>query len=412
MRRTDADKVRLLHADLGFKLLIVPGLLVAIFAVLLGIRFLSPQSESRLLKPPDTSSGNRAPHNDVPQDSADPLVDADTFRPTIENSDPPPGPAPEGMVWIPGGEFSMGNMDPTGCVCGGTDAMPDARPIHAVYVDGFWMDQTEVTNRQFAGFVEATGYQTIAERTPTQEEFPEAPPENLVAGSVVFTPTAGPVPLDNHYRWWAYVRGANWRHPTGGESSLEDRDEYPVVQIAYDDAVAYCLWAGKRLPTEAEWEFAARGGHAGKLYAWGDEFRPDDQWMANIYQGTFPVRDTGEDGFVDIAPVAQYPANPYGLHDVAGNVWEWCSDWYRADYYEALAKNGLARNPQGPTKPYDPAEPSERKRVHRGGSFLCTDQYCTRYMIGTRGKGEVSTASNHLGFRCVMSPAAGSTKQP
>lgn len=324
------------------------------------------------------------------------------FAPTIPNQTPPPDKAPEGMVWIPGGEFSMGNEDPRGSLCGGPDAMPDARPIHRVYVDGFWMDKTEVTNEQFRKFADAAGYVTIAERTPRAEDFPGAPPENLVAGSIVFTPPDHPVPLTDHYLWWDYVKGANWRHPLGPESDLTGREQYPVVHIAYPDALAYAKWAGKRLPTEAEWEFAARGGLSGKLYAWGDELKPDGKWMANIYQGKFPLQDSAEDGFEAIAPVAQFSANGYGLFDMAGNVWEWCSDWYRPDYYEQLAsQNGAARNPTGPLTPFDPAEPNEKKRVHRGGSFLCTDQYCTRYMVGTRGKGEVSTGSNHLGFRCV-----------
>jgi formylglycine-generating enzyme required for sulfatase activity len=314
------------------------------------------------------------------------------------------------MVWIPGGEFSMGCDDPRVCPCGGPDSMPDARPIHRVYVDGFWMDRTEVRSEQFAEFVAATGYVTIAEQTPRKEDFPDAPPENLVPGSTVFTPTPGPVPLDSHYRWWSYVKRANWRHPFGPEAIPARRDgneKYPVVHIAYPDAEAFCKWAGKRLPTEAEWEFAARGGLSGSVYAWGDELKPGGKWMANIFQGKFPVAggDTGEDGFVGIAPVAQFPPNGYGLYDVAGNVWEWCSDWYRPDYYAFLAETyKVARNPRGPDTPFDPAEPSERKRVHRGGSFLCTDQYCTRYMVGTRGKGEVSTGSNHVGFRCVMNP--------
>jgi len=344
----------------------------------------------------------RATPSTVPAASVAPTPTPSAFQPTVENETPPPGPAPEGMVWIPGGEFSMGSEDPRARSCGGPDAMPDARPVHRVRVDGFWMDRTEVTNAQFASFVEATGYVTIAERTPTQEEYPTAPPENLVAGSVVFTPSLEPVPLDDHYRWWRYEPGASWRHPEGPDSNLAGRENHPVVHVAYDDAVAYATWAGKRLPTEAEFEFAARGGLAGRLYPWGDELKPGDRWVANIYHGEFPVQDTGEDGFAGIAPVARFPANGYGLHDVAGNVWEWVSDWYRPDTYATLAAaGGVARNPQGPDTPYDPAEPTEKKRVHRGGSYLCTDQYCTRYMVGTRGKGETTTGSNHLGFRCV-----------
>jgi formylglycine-generating enzyme required for sulfatase activity len=314
------------------------------------------------------------------------------------------------MVWIPGGEFSMGSPDPRSVPHGGPDAMSDARPIHRVYVDGFWMDKTEVTNQQFAEFVAATNYVTVAERTPRAEDFPDAPPENLVAGSVVFAPPDQPVPLDNHYQWWNYVRGADWRHPLGPDSNIDDRGSYPVVHIAYEDAEAYCKWAGKRLPTEAEWEFAARGGLSGKIYAWGDDLTSESNWLANTWQGEFPISDAGEDGFAGVAPVAQFPPNGYGLHDIAGNVWEWCSDWYRPDYYAEAAESGkVVRNPQGPKTPFDPAEPSERKRVHRGGSFLCTEQYCTRYMVGTRGKGEISTASNHLGFRCVRAIEA-STK--
>ncbi len=333
---------------------------------------------------------------------------ASPFAPTKANPGRPPGQAPEGMVWIPGGEFSMGSDDPTtDTLCGGNDKMPDARPIHRVYVDGFWMDKTEVTNEQFAKFVEATGYKTIAEIAPTKEEFPTAPPENLVAGSPVFTPTAAPVALNDMLQWWRYQHGANWRHPEGPETNIKGREKYPVVQIAYPDAVAYAKWAGKRLPTEAEWEFAARGGKAGETYAWGYELKPGGKWMANIYEGKFPVKDTAADGFVGLAPVAQFPPNAYGLYDLAGNAWEWCSDWYRADYYTQLAAGGGAavRNPQGPDVPWDPSEPQEKKRIHRGGSFLCTDQYCTRYMVGTRGKGEVNTAANHLGFRCVQAPA-------
>ena len=331
---------------------------------------------------------------------------------TPTNQEIPPE-VPPGMVWIPGGEFSLGCNDPRQQPQGGPDSMADARPIHRVRVDGFGIDRTEVTNQQFAAFVAATNYQTVAERTPKAEDFPTAPPENLVAGSVVFTPPEKPVPLNNHYQWWSYVHGANWRHPTGPQSTVEGREKYPVVQIAYEDAEAYAKWAGKRLPTEAEWEFAARGGNEGQVYPWGNELTPGDKWMANIWQGKFPVKDTGADGFTGIAPVAQFPANGFGLYDVAGNVWEWCSDWYRPDTYARQSLGGgLVRNPQGPASSLDPAEPNQPKRVHRGGSFLCTDQYCTRYMVGARGKGEVSSGSNHLGFRCVKQLAETSPPNP
>ena len=327
------------------------------------------------------------------------------FLPTIEDKTPPPSPAPDGMVWIPGGEFSMGSEASSEAICGLPGVTKDALPVHRVRVDGFWMDVTEVTNEQFERFVRATGHVTVAEHVPTQAEIPTAPPESLVAGSVVFTPTTERVPLDDHLRWWRYQAGADWRHPDGPASDLKGRERHPVVHVAYADAVAYAKWAGKRLPTEAEFEFAARGGLSGKLYAWGDSLRPAGRAMANTFQGRFPVQDTAEDGFAGIAPVAQYPANGYGLHDMAGNVWEWVSDWYRADHYaERAAAGGVVRNPQGPDSSLDPAEPSELKRVHRGGSFLCTDEYCTRYMVGTRGRGEVSTGSNHLGFRCVKPP--------
>jgi sulfatase modifying factor 1 len=353
-------------------------------------------------KTPRPSPESTVPMNAVPAQ--------DEFQATVENESPPPAPAPEGMVWIPGGEFSMGARSPmhaTDLV--GMQATLDSRPIHRVAVEGFWMDATEVTNEQFARFVEATGYVTVAERTPTAEDYPTAAPEDLKAGSVVFSPPDHAVPLNDHFQWWAFVDGADWRHPGGPGSSIKGKEKFPVVHIAFDDAVAYAKWAGKRLPTEAEWEFAARGGLSGALYPWGDSFMKDGKFMANSLQGNFPDSDTGDDSFAGISPVARYPANGYGLHDVGGNVWEWVSDWYRPDYYAQLAAAGiLSRNPPGPVEPYDPSEPTEKKRVHRGGSFLCTDQYCSRYAVGTRGKGEVTTGTNHLGFRCVQSAVAGS----
>jgi formylglycine-generating enzyme len=302
--------------------------------------------------------------------------------------------APTGMKWIPGGEFWMGTVD---------DNMPDARPWHRVYVDGFWMDATEVTNEQFDQFVKATGYVTVAERKPRPEDYPGAPPQNLVAGSVVFSPPDYAVALNNHFQWWSYVPGANWRHPEGPGSNIKNRMKHPVVHVAYEDAVAYCNWAGDRLPTEAQFEFASRGGLDRKRYIWGDDFRPGGKYMANTFQGHFPDTNTREDGYLTTAPVASFPANGYGLSDMAGNVWEWTSDWYRADYYQTLAASGgITVNPKGPADSFDPSEPGVPKRVQRGGSFLCTDQYCARYVAGGRGKGAPDTGTNHLGFRCVQ----------
>ncbi len=304
---------------------------------------------------------------------------------------------PEGMVWMPGGEFWMGSEDPE---------FRDAQPLHRVRVDGFWMDVTEVTNEQFRAFVEGTGYVTIAEQTPKAEDFPGAPPENLVAGSVVFAPPKDEVPLDSHFRWWTYAKGANWRHPEGPESNLTGREKHPVVHVAGPDAVAYCTWAGKRLPTEAEWEFAARGGLDRKPFVWGDDFQPGGKHAANTFQGKFPNRNTVEDGFAACAPAGSFPANGYGLRDMAGNVWEWCSDWYRPDVFGVRSAGGkLTENPLGPVDSFDPSEPGVKKRVMKGGSYLCTDQYCSRYKPGGRGKGEPDTGTNHLGFRCVMTPA-------
>ena len=280
--------------------------------------------------------------------------------------------------------------------------MPDARPIHRVYVDAFWIDAAEVTNEQFEKFVAATNYVTVAERPLRAADFPGVPSEALVPGSVVFTPPASQVPLSDFLRWWSYVPGANWRHPEGPDSMIVGREQHPVVHVAYEDAEAYARWAGKRLPTEAEWEFAARGGRGGERYPWGSEPQPGGKWPANIFEGEFPHRNTQADGFGGTAPVGRFPANAYGLHDVAGNVWEWCSDWYRPDTYArdfAAAQKGVTRHPRGPAREesFDPQE-----RVQRGGSFLCTEQYCTRYMTGSRGKGAPDTGSNHVGFRCVM----------
>jgi formylglycine-generating enzyme required for sulfatase activity len=306
------------------------------------------------------------------------------------------------MVYIRGGDFSMGMPDPRGREHGGTEAMEDARPVHRVALRGFWIDRTDVTNAEFARFVRATGYVTVAERIPRAEELPGVPSDKLRAGAIVFTRPEHPVSLNDAYAWWRYVPGANWRHPGGPATSITGHDTDPVVQVAYDDAQAYARWAGKRLPTEAEWEFAARGGLDGVLYAWGDTLTPGGRWMANIFEGRFPVSDTKQDGYAGVAPVAQFPPNGYGLYDMSGNVWQWVNDWYRSDYYAQLATRGpVTRDPPGPASSFDRAEPGVAKRVQRGGSFLCTDQYCTRYMVGARGRGEPASATNHVGFRCV-----------
>jgi formylglycine-generating enzyme required for sulfatase activity len=334
-----------------------------------------------------------------------PSATAFDFGPTRAGSTQAPAAAPPGMVWIPGGEFSMGCADPRGAPFGGVDPMVDARPIHRVRLDGYWIDATPVTNAEFARFVNATGYVTVAERVPKAEDFPGAPPEALVAGSIVFTPPPEAVPLRDipqaHLRWWAYVPGACWKHPLGPESSIEGHDGDPVVHVAYEDAEAYAKWAGKRMPTEAEWEFAARGGLTGARYPWGNDFCPDGKWMANTWQGKFPIENTADDGFAGIAPAGSYPANGYGVFDMAGNVWEWCSDWYRPDTYARAARRGVVENPRGPGDSLDPQEPGVAKRVQRGGSFLCSEVYCARYITGSRGKGEVSSGTNHLGFRCA-----------
>lgn len=304
--------------------------------------------------------------------------------------------APPGMILVRGGEFEMGSNEPM---------FRDARPIHRVRVHDFYIDATEVTNAEFAEFVKATNYVTVAEVAPRAEDYPGAKPEMLVAGSVVFAPPSGPVPLDNHLQWWTWVPGADWRHPEGPGSSITDRMDHPVVHVAYQDVEAYARWAGKRIPTEAEWEYAARGGHRQKASVFGDDTVDDDHAHANIFQGHFPDANAGRDGYISTSPVRAFKANDFGLYGVSGNVWEWTADWYRPDYYEVLASQGVADNPTGPDESFDPSEPGVAKRVQKGGSFLCTDQYCGRYRPGGRGKGAVDTGTNHVGFRLVKDVA-------
>ena len=313
-----------------------------------------------------------------------------------------PPQAPSGMVYIPGGEFVMGSP--------GAPPQANEAPAHRVRIDGFFMDETEVTNRQFAEFVKATGFVTEAEKKPDWElmkkQLPEGtpkPPDDvLVPGALVFSPPPVEVPLDDVAGWWQWVPGANWKHPEGPSSHLQGREDHPVVHVCFDDAVAYTKWAGKRLPTEAEWEYAARGGLPSKRFIWGDEHpREIKGGRANIWQGTFPNKNTKLDGFERTAPVKSYPPNKFGLYDMAGNVWEWCSDWYRADAYIG-AEKGLQINPKGPDSFWDPTEPLVPKRVTRGGSFLCHITYCESYRPGARRGTAIDTGMSHIGIRCVQ----------
>jgi sulfatase modifying factor 1 len=333
----------------------------------------------------------------------DPLGSSRQTRPAEEpfvGPSEPPGPAPDGMAWVPGGPFWMGYAD-----------SPDGdAPPHQVAVTGFWMDKTEVTNAQFEAFVKATGYKSVAELPPSAEDFNgEAPPTGAKAFSIVFVKLSGDVSLrgpwpelnprqPNQPPWWGAVPGADWRHPEGPTSDIRNRMNHPVVHIAWKDAVAYAKWAGKRLPTEGEWECAARGGLDRLEFCWGSEPQgAGGVWRANTFQGTFPTLDTGEDGFTGAAPVGSYPPNGYGLYDMSGNVWEWCADWYSRRSYLAGARN----NPHGPDIGDDRDGTGLPAKVKRGGSFLCADNYCRRYLPGTRYHGTVNDAANHSGFRCV-----------
>jgi formylglycine-generating enzyme required for sulfatase activity len=313
------------------------------------------------------------------------------------------GSALSDMVFIPGGIFIMGGDSVWG--------RPDEFPRHPVRVSDFYMDKHEVTNAQFQAFVEQTGYITTAERKPDWEEIkkslppdtPKPPDSILVAASLVFNPPKHAVTLDNALVWWSWVEGASWKHPQGPDSNLQGKDHYPVVQISWEDAQAYCQWAGKRLPTEAEWEYASRGGKEYSIYPWGDEPIDQGEIKANSWQGHFPNENTKKDHSLLAARVMSYPPNGYGLYDMAGNVWEWCHDWYHADYYESCAANGMVTNPRGPDQSLDPYDPYVPKRVTRGGSFLCTDQYCSGFRVSARMKTSGDTSLEHTGFRTVVS---------
>jgi formylglycine-generating enzyme required for sulfatase activity len=312
---------------------------------------------------------------------------------------PRPGPPPfPDMIWVPGGAFRMGS----------DDHYPEEAPAHTVTVSGFWIDRYPVTNAQFQRFVEATGHVTSAERPPNPADYPGAKPELLVPASVVFMRPEQRVDLGNHYNWWTYLPGADWRHPEGPESSLEGRMGHPVVQVAYEDAEAYVAWAGKELPTEAEWEFAARGGLDGAEYAWGSELMPKGRIMANTWQGEFPIENLKTDGYERTSPVGSFPANRYGIYDMIGNVWEWTTDWYQ-EHSEMEHTCCGSLNPRGGEREasYDPRMPEIRipRKVMKGGSYLCAPNYCRRYRPAARMSQPIDTSTCHLGFRAIVRPS-------
>ena len=310
----------------------------------------------------------------------------------------------QGMQWIPGGTFLMG----------ADGAYPEEAPAHAVTVSGFWMDAHTVTNAEFASFVHATGYRTVAERPLDPALYPGALSELLKPGSAVFFMPTGRVDMDDLQSRWTYVPGANWRHPEGPAKTLKGREQEPVVHVAFEDAAAYAAWTGKELPTEAEWEFAARGGLDGAEFCWGNEFTPGGRYMANTWQGQFPFHDTGADGFVGCAPVQSFPPNGYGLHDMAGNVWEWTADWYSNPHpTEAASPCCVPRDPCGGTEAlsYDPEQPTARipRKVIKGGSYLCAPNYCRRYRPAARHPQMIDTTTCHIGFRCILRTKGGDT---
>jgi formylglycine-generating enzyme required for sulfatase activity len=300
------------------------------------------------------------------------------------------------MVWVPGGTFAMG----------AADFYPEERPVHRVEVDGFWMDEHPVTVAEWRRFVKATGHVTEAERAPDPADYPEADPADLVPGSLVFAPPDGPVALDDVRGWWSWTPGAQWRHPEGPGSNLNGRDRHPVTQVTYDDAAAYAAWAGKELPTEAEWERAARGGLDGKVFAWGDDPAPKGRTMANVWQGRFPWENLLEDGWYGTSPIRSFPPNGYGLYDMTGNVWEWTCDFFTPAHPADEAKACcIPRNPRvtSDAQSYRPDEPGSRiaRRVLKGGSHLCAPNYCLRYRPAARQGEHVETSTTHIGFRCI-----------
>ena len=335
-----------------------------------------------------------------PQESQTKITESDNL---ITFSQPEPPEKELGMAWIPGGRFTMGTNE--------ADAYPAEKPAVEVEVGGFWMDVHEVTNEEFARFVEATGYVTVAERKPNWEELKKQLPPGtpkpddsiLVPGAMVFFPPSQPVPTQDHSLWWKWVNGASWRHPEGPESSIESKQKYPVVQVAFEDAQAYAEWVGKRLPTEFEWEFAARGGVNGKRFAWGDELHPNGQYLANTFQGVFPHNNEGKDGYMGAAPVGSFPPNAFGLHDMIGNVWELTSDWYDALKLARLADQAPKLD-AGMNPCYNPDNPYAMERVMKGGSFLCAPNYCVNYRPSARQGTAYDSGTSNVGFRLAKDP--------
>jgi formylglycine-generating enzyme required for sulfatase activity len=318
---------------------------------------------------------------------------------TFVHAEPPPG-----MRLIPAGEFTMGTDD--------LNSMANERPAHRVQLDSFWIDEHDVTNAEFRRFADATGYLTTAEKPVNWEDMkkqvppgtPKPPDEVLKPGSLVFTPPDHAVDLTDMSNWWSWTHGANWRHPQGPQSNIDGKDEFPVVQMSWDDANAYAKWAGKRLPTEAEWEYASRGGaKTNTRYFWGDEFKVNGKFMANTFTGTFPFKNTAEDGFAAQSPVKSFPPNGYGLYDMAGNVWNWCSDFYADDMHVRAKAQGVVRNPKGPEKTFSAQNALSVEHVTKGGSFLCNPNYCESYRPTARRGTPYDTGSEHVGFRCAKS---------
>lgn len=341
-------------------------------------------------------NGGPAKHSTAALDDSDCCRPPSRFNKTAQ--------ATEGdMVFVKSGDFIMGTDDDA--------SYQQERPAHQVHVDAFWIDKTEVSNREFKKFVDATNYITVAERKPNWEELKELLPpgtpkpddELLQPGSLVFAAPSLDVPTNDISAWWKWVPGACWKRPEGPGSNLDNRWDHPVVHIAWEDANAYCKWANKRLPTEAEWEYAARGGLENKRFGWGDEFMKDQHYMANTFQGKFPAKNTGQDGFLGTSPVASFPANEFGLYDMIGNVWEWTSNWYDYDEYKKLNIRQVQYNPHGPASTFNPENRYAKERVTKGGSFLCADNYCINYRPSARRGTSYDSGASHIGFRCVRS---------